>query len=84
MENVLKWGTLVFTAIAGVLATFAPVFPSYTSVMAAGAAASSLVAGLFMHPPWAEVVPPAAIVNPVHASAPAPVMRVTPTVPRPV
>jgi hypothetical protein len=82
VENVLKWGTLVFTAVAGVLATFASVFPAYTSVMAAGAAAASLVAGLFMHPPWAQVTPPIAIpavVPPVQSSA---YLPVTPTPPR--
>jgi hypothetical protein len=81
MGNVLKWGTLAFTAVSGVLGIFAPVFPAHTAVMAAGAGAASLVAGLFMHPPWAEVTPPAPIVNPVPAPAPPPTMRVGPTPP---
>jgi hypothetical protein len=78
MDSVLKWGTLAFTAGAGASAAFAPVFPNYTSVLAATAASCSLIAGLFTHPPWARPVGDGSIPDTTLATARQPATPVAP------
>lgn len=54
MNDILKWGTLIFTGAAGGLASFANVFPNHTAVLTGSAATASILAGLCLHPPWAN------------------------------